>query len=278
LHRRQVAICKAISVELGDLSGKLHLVSLVGRIGNELCSFDDKRLLRPSGMFKLLTAALKATGARFVALDNVAHFFTGNENVRNEVAAFTGLLNQLALDIDGSVLFLGHPNKVGQQWSGSTGWENHVRSRLFVEEPVPDIDPNLRVLTRPKANYARKGEEIRFRWHCGAFLREDDLPPGTAQQLVDTAAVMAHEGHFIACLREMTRQNRNVSDKPASNYAPKRFEKMLEARGSTKKDLQGAMDRLFRHDRIEYAELWRGPDRKPVFGLRETAGNLEGPQ
>ena len=31
--------------------------------------------------------------------------------------------------------------------------------------------------------------------------------------------------------------------------------------------------RLFRIEKIARAELWKGPDRKPVFGLRETAGN-----
>lgn len=40
------------------------------------------------------------------------------------------------------------------------------------------------------------------------------------------------------------------------------------------------MDRLFRIGRIEHAELWRGDDRKTVFGLRETpnwgAGNGAG--
>ena len=38
------------------------------------------------------------------------------------------------------------------------------------------------------------------------------------------------------------------------------------------------MDRLFRLDKIERGELWKGADRKAVIGLRETpeegAGNV----
>ena len=44
--------------------------------------------------------------------------------------------------------------------------------------------------------------------------------------------------------------------------------------------LNAAMDRLFRLGAIERAELWQGPDRKAVYGLRETtregAGNGAG--
>ena len=36
------------------------------------------------------------------------------------------------------------------------------------------------------------------------------------------------------------------------------------------------MNRLFRIGRIERAEVWRGIDRKPVFGLQEVAGNGAG--
>src|SRR3546814_7478291 len=78
------------------------------------------------------------------------------------------MLNNLASEIDGSVLFLGHPNKAGQDFSGSTAWENQVRSRLFMEVPKDEEgnapDPDARVLVLGKANYARNGERVNFRW------------------------------------------------------------------------------------------------------------------
>lgn len=69
----------------------------------------------------------------------------------------------------------------------------------------------------------------------------------------------------------MTRQKRPVSESPnALNFAPKVFATMPEAKGVAKERMAKTMDRLFRLNRIERAELWQGPDRKPVFGLREA--------
>src|SRR3546814_3480150 len=86
------------------------------------------------------------------------------------------MLNNLASEIDGSVLFLGHPNKAGQDFSGSTAWENQVRSRLFMEVPKDEEgnapDPDARVLVRGKANYARNGERVTFRWRSEEHTSE----------------------------------------------------------------------------------------------------------
>src|SRR3546814_11308402 len=83
------------------------------------------------------------------------------------------MLNNLASEIDGSVLFLGHPNTAGQDFSGSTAWENQARSRLFMEVPQDEegnaTDPDARVLVRGKAHYARNDERVTFRcmqWAC----------------------------------------------------------------------------------------------------------------
>lgn len=78
----------------------------------------------------------------------------------------------------------------------------------------------------------------------------------------------------------MTVERRPVSEKPSKGFAPLVFTRMPESRGIGKPRLEQAMDRLFRIGRIERAELWRGPDRKAVYGLREIpgwgAGNVAG--
>ncbi|GGC31250.1 hypothetical protein GCM10011371_18350 [Novosphingobium marinum] len=167
LHRRQASICQMVEVELADLSGKLHLLPLAGALNNELAIFDDKGRLMPTLAWERLKRTIRAIGARFVVVDNTAHLFAGNENTRNEVAAFVNLLNGLAAEIDGAVLMLGHPNKAGDAYSGSTAWENQVRSRLFLERPKESdgtiADPDARTLSRAKANYAKHGEALSFR-------------------------------------------------------------------------------------------------------------------
>lgn len=278
LHRRQKAICEALGVPLSGLAGRLHLVSLAGAIGNELATFDPSGRMILADAYRTLRETALATGAGFVALDNVAHLFAGNENIRNQVAAFCGLLNQLAQETGGAVLFLGHPNKAGDSFSGSTAWENQVRSRLFMETPKSDegamLDADARVLSRGKANYARTGETLAFRWHRWAFVREADLPPNYAQEIAVNVQTNGENEIFLACLAERNRQRRPVSEKRSPTYAPTEFAKMPECRGIGKARLEAAMDRLFRIGRIERAVLWRDSEKgRDVAGLRETPPN-----
>lgn len=177
LHRRQDSICDGLRTSLEATRGRVFLLSLYGELGNELCTFDDKRTLRVASRYHEIVATARHVGARMVVLDNTSHLFTGNENARSEVAAFVNLCNGLAREIDGAVIVVGFPNKAGDSYSGSTAWENQVRSRLFLETPKNEdgaiIDPDYRVLRNEKANYARKGAEIGFVWDKGTFV----LPP-----------------------------------------------------------------------------------------------------
>ncbi len=282
LHRRQKAICEALGVPLRALVGKLHLVSLAGAIGNELATFDPNGRMIVADAYRTVRETATATGAGFVTLDNVAHLFAGNENIRNQVAAFCGLLNQLAHAMDdGAVLFLGHPNKAGADYSGSTAWENQVRSRLFMETPKDGdgnvLDPDARVLARGKANYARNGETLPFRWHCWAFIREDDLPKDQRAALAATIASNSENDAFLACLgaRASQGEGRGVGPSPGSNYAPVQFEGMAQARGLKKEALRRAMDRLFTIGRIETYEHRNTEKGRTVTLIREVRGTPE---
>jgi RecA-family ATPase len=284
LQRRQEAICAALKVRMSDLPGRLHLVSLAGHIGTELATFasgqsspdesgDTQPIIRPTARFHALSGTAVAHDIGFIALDNVAHLYAGNENIRNEVAAFVSLLNRLAVSCSGSVLLIGHPNKAGDSFSGSTAWENQVRSRLFLEiATTPDgdiMDPDVRALRREKSNYARNGAELTFRWHDWAFVRDEDLPEGLASRLAETAQASADNAIFLACLAERNRQSRPVSERPSVSYAPKVFAAMPESCGIGKARLQSAMDRLFRLGTIERAVLGRDRAKgRDIEGLR----------
>lgn len=281
LRRRQEAICKSLDEPIGDLGDDLHLVSLAGHIGAELATFqtsagpgEEQPIIRPSSRFRALEGTAIAKNVGFIALDNVAHFFAGNENIRVEVAAFIGLLNQLALHTSGAVLLIGHPNKAGQSFSGSTAWENQVRSRLFLEVAKSDeqvLDPDLRVLRREKSNYARNGAELTFRWYEWAYTRDEDLPDGMAERLADTAQASGDNEIFLACLAERNRQRRPVSERYSRSYAPTVFAAMPESKRIGKKRLEAAMERLFRLEIIERAVLGRDSSKgRDIEGLRLT--------
>ncbi len=249
LHWRQAAICKALHVEMAALAGKLHLASLRGALDNALGTFDADGTIKPSAAFGRLSAMLVATGAQLAILDNVAHLFTGNENDRGEVTRFVNLLNRLAGETGAAILLLGHPNKAGDTYSGSTAWISAVRSHASLAH---DLDTDVRTITVGKANYARKGEAIRFVWMEGAFVREQDLAPDIRNRLAEVSLAVGEDDAFLACLRARAAQGveRAVGPAPGTNYAPTQFEGMPEAKGYKRDALKRAMDRLYARARI----------------------------
>lgn len=279
-HWRLRKIASAIGTTLVGLAGKLSVVSLRGRLNNELATFDAEGRLRPAPAFALLRETIKAAGAKLIVLDNVGHLYIGNENDRGQVTAFVNLLYQLCRELGVTIVLIAHPNKAGDSYSGSTAWLNAVRSQIVLARPEDGADPDARVLTLGKANYARPDQQLAFRWHDFALVRDEDLTPDRRAEVAAIARDNSDDAVFLRCLAERTRQRRNVSERSGRNLAPVVFAKMPEAKGLGKERLERSMDRLFRTGRIERAELWRGDDRKPVFGLRETglkgAGNAAG--
>lgn len=276
LQRRQVAICEQLGIALESLSGKLFLLSLQGELNNELATFSQDGRMSVAPRFEQIKTACLDNNIGFGVLDNTAHLFTGNENDRHQVASFINLCNRLAIAISGAVVIVGHPNKAGDSYSGSTAWENQVRSRLFMEIPANEdgeiADPDLRVMRREKVNYAQRGGELRFMWFKGSFVLPEAVPAVAAD--IAASSADARDNHlFLTCLKERNRQHRAVSEQRASRtYAPKEFEKMAESKGIGRARLEAAMDRLFRLSAIERAFLWvdRG-EGKSRFGIKETA-------
>ena len=289
LWRRQEDINRSLGIDMAELEEKLLLVSLKGQIGNELALFDQQGRLSVTARYRQIEKLVTSFGAGLVFLDNAAHLFTGNENARHDVAAFLGLLERLSETIAGAVVLLAHPNKQhaqgnkqGNEYSGSTGWSAHVRNRLFLDWAEKNdagdfIGDDGRVLRKSKANYGKKGEEVYFRWHEWAFVRDEDLPESMAAQLRAVSRDNFENDCFIACLRQRSSEQRAVSESSSSRtYAPKIFATMPEARGCTIEQLARAMDRLWRLGTIERGFLWviRG-EGKSAHGIREAS--VKGP-
>ena len=234
-------------------------------------AINTEGVLKPSATFARLSAMITATKSRLVILDNVAHLYTGDENNRGEVTRFVNLLNRLAGETGAAVILVGHPNKAGDSYSGSTAWLNAVRSQITLKH---DTETDIRTISVGKANYSQQGDALRFVWAEGAFVREDDLPADSARALRESVQFAADNKLFLECLRERTRQRRAVSEKQSPTYAPKVFATMAESKGIGAKRLESAMDRLFRMNAIERGNLgWHDGYRHPVQGLRETAGD-----
>lgn len=262
LHWRQTHICASMRVPMADLSGRLHLISVRGALDNALTVETDRGKPVPSQFYMRLVQTINASGAKLVILDNVAHLFTGNENDRGEVTRFVNLLNRLAGETGAAILLLGHPNKSGDSYSGSTAWLNAVRSQITIDHDRDGdgnvLDLDARVLTVGKANYARKGEALRFRWHEWAFVLDDDLPADTRAEIAEIVKANGENAAFLACLKVRTEQGegRGVGPSPGPSYAPTQFEGMPQARGYKKAVFKRAMDRLYEVGKIKSATFY----------------------
>lgn len=273
LHRRQRNIMAAIGATRSDLADRLYLSSLRGRIGNELATFDRDGELNRSDTFNLLRDTIAETGAMFVILDNVAHLFAGNENDRGQVTRFVNLLYSLVRGWGITILLLGHPNKSGDAYSGSTAWLNAVRSQIDINRIADDhgnvLDQDARTLTLGKANYARQGQTHAFRWHEFAFVLEDDLPPDAMKDLATAQKAAAENEAFLRCLAAATARKKAVSENAGTNYFATRFAKMPEGKGYGKEAFERALERLLAIGAIELdAKLWQRENRAWKYGIR----------
>lgn len=280
LHRRQRNIMRTLDLDRADVGDRLGLISLRGRIGNELVTFDRDGSLERSNTFSLLRNTVEVTGANFLILDNLAHLFAGNENDRGQVTAFVNALYSLVRNQGVTILLLGHPNKSGDSYSGSTAWLNAVRSQIEINR-VQDgegnvLDPDARVLTLGKANYARAGAQQAFRWHEFAFVLEEDLPSDARAELAEAQKAAAENEAYLRCLAAATDRKRAVSHHPGVNYYASTFAKMPEGRGNTKAAFERAFERLLALGAIELdAKLWKRENRTYKYGIRAVDNPAE---
>ncbi len=175
--------------------------------------------------------------------------YGGNENDRSQVRQFIGLLRGLAIAANAGALLASHPSLSGintdSGLSGSTGWHNSVRSRLYFKAAKAaegdKANPDLRELEVRKNNYGPSGEVIRMVWRNGVFV-----PVSQPSSLDRMAAEQEAEQVFLNLLNRFERQGQHVSPHPASprNYAPTLFAKHKEANGTGARAFADAMQRL----------------------------------
>ncbi len=264
IHRRMAAISAHRGRGIEALGG-LHVLGLPGQ--DALLGVADRSgVIRPTPLFEALSASASAVQPALIVIEAAADTFGGNENDRSQVRQFIGLLRRLCNAAGGSALVLiAHPSLSGMAsgsgMSGSTGWSNSVRSRLYFskartkgdDEPESDI----RELQVMKSNYGPAGEVIRARWERGVFV-----PEGGASSLQRASAEADAEYAYLACLDTAAAQGRYGYPNPGRNYAPKVFAEMTQAQRLSWRALQSAQERLFAAGRIHVVNT--GPPSKRV--------------
>ncbi|MER8958694.1 AAA family ATPase [Mesorhizobium sp. M0701] len=245
-HRRLADITYQHHRQMSDLSD-FRLIPMADR--DALLAVPDKAgVMQPTDNMGKLVERLAEFRPGFLVLDTSADLFGGDEIKRNHVRQFIAMLRKPAIQLDMSVLLLSHPSIQGMQSgtgsSGSTAWNNSVRSRLYLTKGTDDED--MRILTTKKANYGKTGSEIKVRWQDGAFALDDGKPSPVAGLLNKRA-----DDVFMAVLAKFAEQGVNVSANTGPTYAPSKIAGHPDAKGTSKRQLVDAMARMFDAGRIK---------------------------
>ena len=270
LHRRLDAISIAEATPLGDVPD-LMVRSLAG-LDALLATLAGKAgTLTRTKLFEEIDGYLDAHAPALLVLDTLADLYPGDENNRAQARQFVGMLRGLAIRHDCAIVMLSHPSLTGLNsgsgTSGSTAWNNSVRSRLYLSRVIQDgyePNPDARVLTTKKSNYGRTGGDISLHWSGGVFIADEPMSAGEAMN----AGIKA-EAVFMRLLRLLTEQGRHVNASGGTSYAPRVFADHPDAQGISKRAFTQAMEELLRAGKISMRH--QGPPSKRTTYIVEGA-------
>lgn len=246
IWRRQVDINRTMGIDMADIAGKVKYWTAdhIAESGCVLMNFNQQY---PSGQvtpfFRKLDDALAEIKPSLLIVDPIANMFGGSEIDRAQVTGFVNrTLKRLCVKHDLTSLALAHPSvsgmATGSGLSGSTGWNNAVRSRLFLKPSKTDPEGDYRELDGMKANYGKRGRIALMKWSQGAFVVATGSE-GDPEQRVDRA--------LLAALEVLVGRGDVLSNAPrAGNYAVRRAMALPEVDGLKREALEAALERLFR--------------------------------
>lgn len=248
LHRRlsDVTLSEGLDLEALDT---LHMCSLAGE--DALLAILNGGALVATQLYAEIDAFLATAGPSLVVLDTSADLYGGDEINRTQVRHFVGMLRHLAIKYRCAVVLLSHPSVAGMLsgsgLSGSTAWNNSVRSRIYLEriksEGGGEDDTNARRMSNKKANYGPMGIEYTLRWQNGVFVSGGAAAEVRAD-LEDKAKRV-----FLKLLAEHNANGLYVNPSSSNSYAPKVFAEHPDAEGVSKAGFKLAMTRLLNGDR-----------------------------
>lgn len=267
MHRRVDGILRAENLSYDDIV-RMTLRSLAGE--DALLASESQVTLVATELFKEIDSRASDEAPALIVIDTLADVYPSNENDRAKVRQFIGILRGLAIKRNCAVLLLGHPSLTGLSSgtgsSGSTAWNNSVRSRIYLSRITDagyEMDPDRRVLTIMKANYGRVGDETHMKWVNGVFVAEA-AEQGRAKMANDAKAQRV----FMKLLATFTGQGRAVNYAGGSRYAPKLFAEHPENERMTKRAFKMAMESLLASGKI--AIKTEGPPSRKVSFIADA--------
>lgn len=261
LWRRQNAICESLSISI-EACFNMQWLSGEG-IDPVLMEFGSSDAGTATPLFDDLIEYLECWGAELVIIDTAADTFAGNEISRIQVRNFINrALRVIAARLGATVILTSHPSVAGMRdgtgLSGSTAWNNSVRSRLYLTRPEGERNSNVRLLQMKKSNYGSTEPEIRIVWQDGVFHPIDSTigKNPTDREMHDEAA------YLYALTKLHERNQRPLIHRNQGNYAPKLMKGMQETKGISEPRLETAQGRLMDKGVIANLEETKGPPSK----------------
>lgn len=201
-----------------------EMISLADRIDPALITkMEGKPGATP--MLQFIEDRVRDTGARLLILDASADFCDIDEINRVQVRHTIAILRKIALHLKCGVMLLSHPSVDGMKtkrgYSGSTHWNNSVRSRLYLSTPETDDgeddDTNNRIIEVPKRNKSAPIKPMHLKFSDGRFVIRENHEVSKDERIA-----MARNA-FMELLLEHNKINYPVSHMPGRNYAPTAF-------------------------------------------------------
>lgn len=214
IHRRLADCARHYGASLDEIGDRVRFVSRIGE-NNELVTFrggGEKR----TAVYESIQREIDRWGRQLIIIDTVADTFGGNENWRSQTRSFINAIRQLGFINNGGVILTAHPSRAGLAdgtgISGSTGWNNSVRARVYLTYPAnieKDEDgetypTNERILKTMKSNYSQAGEKWRLQWRDGVFIRTDLKPKTMVEQyesdknVLEAAIFLVQRGQLLS--------------------------------------------------------------------------------
>ncbi|SMX80687.1 AAA domain-containing protein [Brevibacterium sp. Mu109] len=138
---------------------RVHFVS----IGAEFDGADGTRHIRLPTDTRFIRQGILQSGAALVILDPVTALVDGSNDKVQDVRAAVGPVDQIAQDLDVSIVLVSHFNKgagsVSNKVTGSHAWRDVVRSLLVF---AYDSENDVRVMSQDKSNYSTENESLEF--------------------------------------------------------------------------------------------------------------------
>jgi hypothetical protein len=189
------------------------------------------------------------------------------------------------METGAAILLCAHPSARGRTTgsgeSGSTGWNNGVRSRLYLKKKksadatnqmtdMPD-KPEDRILSRMKANYApTDGDDISLFWNDGVFDAAGPVDPVQVERRGEYVETM-----FMNVFDQLIEEGVTLAESNKSpNNAPKVILKRFPELGCTQEELERAMQMLINGGLIRVEQ--KGPPSQQKQYLIRTSGKDQG--